>query len=289
MAFKPGRSSQRLIILAAALSAAIAPARGGSPGTDWSDVGILSVVATGGNSESLSAGIKNTLGAKWKKASFELQTSGYRVKTTSRIRFALGPSATQFQVVELKTDTKLDSYRARFRFDHTITGRVYWVVGEQWERNELMGLKDRIIDSGGVGRHFIDKEQSLFRADLSFTRTREENVADDPLVDDRFPGLRLATKSQHTFSTGASVGHELVVDQNLEHASDRRADLTAWVTFAAGPRLALQASAEALYDWEPALQEIPRFSAPLVYSGENVRIPFGKRDTIFSTSLVLLF
>jgi len=176
----PAFPARALFVLAAALAAGITPARGAAAGTDWSDVGILSVVATGGNSELLSAGIKNTLGAKWKKSSFELQTSGYRVKTTSRIRFALGPSATQFQVVELKTDTKLDSYRARFRFDHTLTGKLYWVVGEQWERNELMGLKDRFIDSGGVGRRFVDKEQSLFRADLAFTRTREENVADDP-------------------------------------------------------------------------------------------------------------
>src|SRR6267143_4500522 len=146
---RPG-AARTLFVLASALAAGIAPVRGAAAGTDWSDVGILSVVATGGNSESLSAGIKNTLGAKWKKASFELQTSGYRVKTTSRIRFALGPSATQCQGVGRKTDTKLESYRARFRYDHTITGRVYWVVGEQWERNELMGLKDRIIDSGGV-------------------------------------------------------------------------------------------------------------------------------------------
>jgi hypothetical protein len=278
-----------LIVLSAALPAAILPARGATREADWTDIGILSAVVTDGNSESFAAGLKNSLGVRWGKSSFELQTGGYRTKTTSRIRFAFGPSASQFDVVELKTEVKVESYKARTRYDRIIAKRLYWLVGEDWERNELMGLEDRFIDVGGVGGRLIDTEHSQFRIDFAATRTREVNLADDPLVDDEFAGARVGTKSQHTFSTGATVGHELVVDQNLEHRSDRRADLTAWVTFAAGPRLGLQVTVETLYDWEPALQEIPRFSAPLVYSGENVRIPFDESDTIFSTSLVLFF
>jgi len=100
--------------------------------------------------------------------------------------------------------------------------------------------------------------------------------------------LRLATKSQHTFSTGApSVTSWSSIRTRAQERQARRPDRLG--DLPPRPASRLQASAEALYDWEPALQEIPRFSAPLIYSGENVRIPFGKRDTIFSTSLVLLF
>jgi len=64
--------------------------------------------------------------------------------------------------------------------------------------------------------------------------------------------------------------------------------MSARVSFASGPRLALQTSLQLLYDWEPALQEIPRFTAPPALSGEDVQIPFEEFDRIFTTSLVIV-
>jgi hypothetical protein len=266
-----------------------AEAQGATSKVDWSDIGLLSGIVTDGNSEAWTAGLKNTLGAKGAKSMFELQTSGYQAQSTTRTRFAVGPSATDFQVVEVKSDWEAESYIVGMRFDRLMTKRMYWLVGGGWERNRLKGLKDRFMELAGIGARWIDAEKALFRTDISATSTTENDVLDNPLEDNAFTGVRVSTKFQKTFSTGATLGHELVVDQNLDRTDDRRADMSLWLSFASGPHLALQAGAQLLYDWEPAMQEIPRFSAPFVYSGENVRIPFKEFDKIFTTSLVLVF
>lgn len=256
---------------------------------DWSDIGLLSGIVTDGNSEAWTAGLKNTLGAKGTKSMFELQTSGYQAQSTTRTRFAVGPSSTDFQVVEIKSDWEAESYIVALRFDRLFTKKMYWLVGGGWERNRLKGLKDRFMEVAGVGARWIDAEKALFRTDVSATSTTENDVLDNPLEDNAFTGVRVSTKFQKTFSTGATLGHELVVDQNLDRTDDRRADMSLWLSFASGPHLALQAGAQLLYDWEPAMQEIPRFSAPFIYSGENVRIPYKEFDKVFTTSLVLVF
>jgi len=289
---RPSETFVRLIIALALVASAgigMVRAQNASDRVDWTDIGLLSGIVTDGNSEAWTLGLKNTLGAKGAKSMFELQTSGYQAQSTTRTRFAVGPSATSFQVVEVKSDWEAESYIVGLRYDRLMAKRMYWLVGGGWERNRLKGLKDRFMEVAGIGARWIDEEKALFRTYLSATSTTEHDVLDNPLEDSSFPGVRLSEKFQKTFSTGATLGHELVLDQNLDRTDDRRADMSLWVSFASGPHLALQAGAQLLYDWEPAMQEIPRFSAPFIYSGENVRIPFKEFDKIFTTSLVVVF
>ena len=283
---------QKVIIGLALLAGAgfgTARAQAADAGTDWTDIGVLSGILTDGNSEAWSVGLRNTVEGKGSKSQFELLTSAYRLESTSRILFALGPTQTDFQVGEIKTDWEAESYIVGTRFDRLFAKRAYWVIGGGWERNRLKGLKDRFMEVAGVGARWIDEEKALFRTDISATSTRENDVVDNPLEDNTYPGVRFSSKFKKTFSTGATLGHELVVDQNLDRRDDRRGDMSAYVSFASGPHLALQMGAQLLYDWEPALQEIPRFSAPLIYSGENVQVPFKKLDKVFTTSLLIIF
>jgi len=289
---QPRETIVKVIIVLALLAGTgfgTAHAQGASGGTDWTDIGVLSGILTDGNSEAWSVGLRNTLEGKGSKSQFELLTSAYRLESTSRVLFALGPTQTNFQVGEIKTDWEAESYLVATRFDRLFSKRAYWVIGGGWERNRLKGLKDRFMEVAGVGVRWIDEEKALFRTDVSATSTRENDVADNPLEDNTYPGVRFSSKFKKTFSTGATIGHDLVVDQNLDRTDDRRADTSAYVSFASGPHLALQVGAQLLYDWEPAMQEIPRFSAPLVFSGENVRVPFKKIDKVFTTSLLIIF
>src|SRR5258706_2706594 len=201
----------------------MARARNSSSKPEWTDIGLLSAIVTDGNSQAWTAGLKNTLGMKGAKSMFELQTSGFKAAATTWVLFALGPSSTNFQVGEIKTDWEAESYNVGLRLDRLITKRMYWMIGGGWERNRLKGLKDRFMEVAGVGARWIDKDKALFRTDIAATSTRQNDVVDDPLEDNRFPGVRLASKFQKTFATGATVGHELVIDQNLNRTEDRRA------------------------------------------------------------------
>ncbi len=265
------------------------PAAADTKGAQWSDVGLVSIVLTAGNSDSRTGGITNTLGWVRGKSSFELHTRGYRVESTPRFRVATGPSLSDFEVIEFKSQLAAESYRAGTRFDRRIAGNLVWVVGGGWERNPFLGIHERTMVLAGVGNHWIQKDQTQFRTDYALTRTREQDVVDDPEVTDQFTGVRFSTRLQHTFTSGATLGHDLVVDQNLDRTKDLRGDMTAWVTFASGPHLALQAAVELLYDRDPALQEIPFLNLLGLPTGQNVLVPLKDLDTTFTTSLVLHF
>src|SRR5258705_10315003 len=122
----------------------MARAKNASSKPEWTDIGLLSAIVTDGNSEAWTAGLKNTLGMKAAKSMFELQTSGYKAEATTRVLFALGPSSTNFQVGEIKTDWSAESYNVGLRLDRLITKRMYWLVGGVCESNRLKGVKDRV-------------------------------------------------------------------------------------------------------------------------------------------------
>ena len=89
----------RVIIVLALLAGTgfgMAQEQGTSGGTDWTDIGVLSGILTDGNSEAWSVGLRNTLEGKGSKSHFELLTSAYRLESTSRVLFALGPTQTDF-------------------------------------------------------------------------------------------------------------------------------------------------------------------------------------------------
>jgi len=274
---------------AGVLAGVIQPEGAEKKPAQWSDVGLVSLVLTAGNSDSRTGGIANSLGCVRGKSSFELQTRGYRVESTPRFRVAIGPSATDFEVIELKSQLAAESYKVGTRFDRQIAGKLVWVIGGGWERNPFLGIHERIMALAGIGHHWLKSDQTQFRTDYSITRTREADVVDDPGVADEFTGARFSTKFQHTFATGASLGHELIVDQSLDRTKDLRGDMTAWVTFASGPHLAMQTALELVYDREPALQEIPLLTPLGLPTGQNVLLPLKDLDTTFTTSLLLHF
>src|SRR5262245_53422165 len=86
----------KALILAILLPAGIGADRAQSQAKDVSDVGLFSVIVIDDNSDAWSAGLKNTLGVKEGKSTFELVTTGYRIESTSRVNFALGPSTNNF-------------------------------------------------------------------------------------------------------------------------------------------------------------------------------------------------
>src|SRR5262245_16080461 len=110
----------RVIIVVAIITGAgfgALRAQGSASKGGFTDIGLLSAIVTDGNSEAWTVGLKNTLGVKGAKSMFELQTSGYKAKATSRVLFALGPSQTDFQVGEIKTDWEAESYNVGLRLD----------------------------------------------------------------------------------------------------------------------------------------------------------------------------
>jgi putative salt-induced outer membrane protein YdiY len=256
----------------------------------WSDKGELSYVVTGGNAETSTVGFKNTLGRAWERSGFELKAGGIRAESTTTTRTAVGPSNTNFSVVEESTtDLTAENYFLNGRYDRKISEHVFWFAGAGWDRNRFAGVENRYAGVGGIGNIWVDSERVKFRTDYSATFTRQNDVVENPDAKEDFAGARLSSKLEVKFGQNGTYGNDTVIDENLDDTSDLRADMTNWVAVSMSTHLALKVSLQLLYDGQPSFAAIPREFPLGTATGETVLVELDDLDTIFTTSLVLNF
>ncbi len=274
--------------------AAALPARAQDKPADdvWSDTAEFSYVATAGNSEATTLGFKDTLGRKWAKSSFELKTGGVRAETTTKTRIAVGSSPGSFSVIEEKdTAVSAENYFLGGRFDHTISGRVFWFAGAGWSRNRFAGVENRYETAGGLGNLWIDTDRTKFRTDYALSYTKEDDLVQAPNVKDKFAGFRVSSKYERKIGDNTTFVDDLAIDENLDETTDLRANMVNSVAVSMSKRLALKVSLQWLYDHQPAFKQIDLLDAPPpagVKTG-TVLDELDTLDTIFTASLVVNF
>lgn len=252
----------------------------------WRDVAEFSYVATAGNSEVSTLGLKNTLARAWDKSSFEVKAGAVRGETTTRTRAVVpGPVIQESSATELTAE----NYFFNGRYDRKITDRSFWYAGAGWDRNRPAGIQNRYSGAGGVGNIWIDKDRVKFRTDYALSYTRQENVVEVPGADESFLGLRVSGKYLHKLGANTTYGNDLIVDGNLDETSDYRADMTNWVTVNMSGRLALKVSLQWLYDHEPSFESIADPGDLLPPSGPTASAQLDDLDSIFTASLVASF
>jgi len=258
----------------------------------WSDTAEFSYVAIAGNSEATTLGFKNTLGRKWEKSSFELKAGGVRAETTTKTRVAVGPDRNSFSVIEEK-DTVLnaENYFLGGRFDHTISGRLFWFAGAGWSRNRFAGVENRYETAGGLGNLWIDTDRTKFRTDYAVSYTKEDDIVQSPNVKDKFAGFRVSSKYEHKLGDSTTFVNDLAIDENLDDTTDLRGNMINSVAVSMSKRLALKVSLQWLYDHQPAFQQIDLLNAPppVGVKTDTVLDQLDTLDTIFTASLVVNF
>jgi putative salt-induced outer membrane protein YdiY len=287
----------------AAAQDAPAPAPAAAPPTapaeptfpKWSDSAELGWVATSGNSESSSLGLKNTLKREGEHDLFELKLGGIKV-TTSDIRlFAVGSPGDFSREEDKDSKTTAENYFLTGRYDHNITERLFWFGGAGWDRNVPAGIQNRYVVFGGVGHNWFKTDRRTWRTDYSATGTKQDNVVDDPTFDDTFIGVRLMSTFLQKFGTGdsGSYGNDTIIDENLNETTDWRVDMTNWVSLNMNDHLALKVSLQWLYDNLPSLKEVNLYP-PTDPGGTGT--PIGTAfvevddlDSIFTTALVIKY
>lgn len=278
-----------LIVLVVAASeparAQDAPAAAPEPAPPvWADAAELAYVVTSGNSQSSTLGFKNTLTWKVAPSSFELKLGGIRVETTSVDRSVDAGGA----ILETETSsTTAENYFLTGRYDHTVSPKVFWFAGAGWDRNRFAGIDNRYAGFGGLGNIWHDTDHMKFRTDYAVTITRQEDVVDNPAVDDTFAGLRFSWTYLHKFNDSTSYGNDLVLDENLEETADWRGDMVNWLTVAMTRRIAIKIGLKWLYDNEPSFTTIPDPFDQLPPAGTTAFFQLDELDTIFTTSLVI--
>jgi len=296
---------RRHALFTAAIIAALAVMTGAARAQDvpaaekklpkWSDTAELGWVATSGNSESSSFAFKDTLLREGKNDLFELKLGGLKVETTDIRLYAVGGTTAFSRIEERETETTAESYFLTGRYDRKITEDFFWFAGAGWDRNEFAGIQNRYAGFGGVGNKWFDTDRRKWRTDYSTTVTKQENVVDDPDLDDTFFGVRLSSTFLQKFGANdaGTFGNDTIIDENLNETSDWRVNMTNWVGLSMTSHVALKVSLQWLYDNLPSLKEVDLFPAS---DPGGTGTPIGTAlveledlDMIFTTALVIKY
>lgn len=249
----------------------------------WKNVAELTLVLTGGNATSRTLGFKNTADYRWPNASFQLSAGGVRAEAGTVTRTATGTPA-NFTVNE-STDTKTtaESYFLKSRLDRTVSDAMFLFAGAGWDRNTFAGVDNRYTAVAGGGRTWFEEESRRLKTDVGLTYTLQDDVVENPDVNDSFMGLRASYDYFRSLTGTTDFASVLVADENLNETEDLRLNWTNSLTVAMSERLALKTSYQILYDKQPALVGVP------LQGGGTVLAPLGKTDSVFSVAIVANF
>jgi putative salt-induced outer membrane protein YdiY len=246
----------------------------------------LSYVLTSGNSRSSSLGFKGDVTRRWTRHSLSFAGGGIRASSTATdARYAVGTPG-DFEVRLPESETTAERYYARGRWDYKLSDRFFLTSSAGWERNRFSGIDGRWLVDAGAGYVFVANDRTDFRGMIGLTYTDEQYTAGPP-DSASFVGLRGGWDLSHQLLPTTKFIHTLIVDENLQETDDLRMDVSVGIQVSMSKKLALKASWRLLYDNQPALAEVPLYSAGGANTGLKVLAPYGKTDQGFSVSLVL--
>ena len=252
----------------------------------WMDKAEFSFVSTGGNAQSSSLGIANTLTRTWARDQLRLTANVLRAHGTTVTRRAVG-AAGGFAVVEDRAEQLVaENYALGALYDRSVSKRWTLNAGLSWDRNRFTGVASRLVAVLGGGTAWLDAERAKLRTAYGLTVTSRKYVSADRTS---FVGFRATSDYERKLGPSAAVSGRLIFDEDFGDLADWRGEMVNSLSTAMSKRLALQVSVRWLYANRPAFEEIPLFGPDGSAAGSTVPVPLHKLDSFFTTSLCLNF
>jgi putative salt-induced outer membrane protein YdiY len=278
------RKAVALLLLTPLFPAILNPAPAAAQEADaaWKNVAELTLVLTAGNATSRTLGFKNTFDYGWDRTSFQLTGGGVRAESGTVTRTATGTPDNFTVTKTTETTTTAENYFLRSRLDRKLSDDAFLFGGAGWDRNTFAGVDNRYNLVAGAGRTWFEGDARRFKTDLGVTYTVQDDVVENPDVDNSFMGLRASYDYFRTLTETTSYTSTLVADQNFQDTENLRLDWTNSLSVAMSARLALKTSYQILFDNRPALVSVSL--------GEGtVLTPLEKTDRVFSLAIVANF
>jgi hypothetical protein len=294
--FPSGADSGHALLLLALLALLWAPpglrAQEAASGEDearrrWVFEGELTAVLSQGNSVATTLGFGATVRRRWSKDALRFEAGGVRVETGRVSRRAVGTPDAFSVERDVDTEKTAEASFLRGRYDRTLGDRVFVYGGADWLRNTFSGIESRLLLALGGGTQWADGDVTRFSTNYAFTYTFEEDVVENPFLQTDFAGVRVGWELWRRVSESSQFESVLVSDLNLQEGDDLRLDLTNSLQVAINDVIALKPSLQLLWRNQPALTEVPLFTADGVATGSSVQAPLRKLDTLFRMALVL--
>ena len=248
----------------------------------WDVEAEVAGVWVAGNSQSNTLGAGLTATYTWPRTLFAFEAGTARTQSTLTTRTATG-TATSFDITETSiTEKTAEYYFARARADYDITPKFYLFGGMDWLRNQFSGIDSRFLLAAGVGRIWSDSDKLKFKTDVSFTYTFQEEVVENPITSQNFPGVRAGYDLSAVLTPSTSLNSRLLADFNLDNTDDIRLDWLNSLPIKISETFFFKPSWKLLWRNYPALEEIPLNGGP-----GTIPVPLEELDSIITLALVM--
>jgi putative salt-induced outer membrane protein YdiY len=234
------------------------------PKLGWSNASDLSLVLTGGNSDSTTLGFSDKLGYGWKQARFEFEVTGVHAdKSDDRfflvapgLEFPVGgaPANPPSSLVRPEPTLDVANYTIRGGYERDISPKLFWNTGASWYRNDDAGILNRYIAFAGVGNRWVDNERRRFSTTYGLSFTDREEKEPDPEKDRRFTGGRFGWDYAEHFNAATTFDSDFAWNINLSDGTDHSINTTNALTVSATNHVSLKVSLQWLFENEPALE-----------------------------------
>jgi putative salt-induced outer membrane protein YdiY len=253
----------------------------------WFFEGKLSGLWTGGNSSSTTFGLGATLKHIWENSEFRFDAGGTQTQSSLSSFTAIGTTGSFEVKEETKTEKTAEIFYARGRYDYNFSKHFYALGGVDWLRNRFAGIESRYLLAAGVGNTWVDEETIRFKTDYSFTYSFQNDVVENPLVKNKFPGLRFSYDFWDKLTASTEFESILIVDWNLDNTKDVRADFINSLPITISEMFTLKPSLQLLWRNEPALNSVALYAPGSATSNSTVTVPLKELDTLFALTLVV--
>ncbi len=247
-----------------------------APTKPWTNDTELSVVATQGNSETLTLGFKDryeTPVGKTDKGRVRLKVEGTLAdKADKRFVIASIPDPGQpidpqnpcagagvsCATIEPAIEDSIERYLVEGRYDRKFSERAVWNTGASWDRNltDGSGVESRAIGFAGLGHIWSDKDDLEFTTNYSLSYTDRRETTPDPEKDDTFAGARFDWSYRNDWTKTVTYKNTWTINASLSDGEDFGFDMVNSVGVSMTERVAIKVSLQWLYNNLPPLQTV---------------------------------
>ena len=235
------------------------------PRLGWSNTADLSLVVAGGNSQSTTVGLSDTLQHLWKNARLEFEVNVVRAnKSDDRfflvepgIEFPVGgaPSNPATSLIKPEPEPDVANYLIRGGYERQISPKWFWNAGASWYRNDDAGILNRYIAFAGVGNTWADNPRRRFVTSYGISYTDREEEEPDPEKDRRFGGARVGWDYTEHINAATTFDSDFSLNSNFSDPSDYSINTLNALTVSMNDRVSLKVSLQWLFENEPALED----------------------------------
>jgi len=235
-----------------------------APKLGWSNSTDLSLVVTGGNSDSTTLGFSNQLRHARMEDRFEFDVSVVRANESDdrfflvepRLEFAVGGAPTAPATTLIKPEPSLDvaNYLIRTAYERHISPKVFWNTGASWYRNDDAGILNRYVVFAGLGNEWVDSSRRRFATSYGISYTDREEEEPDPEKERRFAGARAGWDYTEHINAATTFDSQFWWNLGFADPTDYSFNTLNALTVSVDSRVSLKVSVQWLYENEPALE-----------------------------------